>query len=74
LFHREKIELPESPHKVTAYFTHSGTLLKLISHLELFRDTEPLRGDNYALHKETRKWRTSFIDKFATNIALVLFK
>ncbi|CAG7833584.1 unnamed protein product [Allacma fusca] len=68
-----KVTNPQSPHKVTAYFTHSGTILKFISHLGLFNDTEPLTSDNFLQHK-SRKWRTSFIDKFATNIAFVLFR
>jgi len=63
-----------SPVTATAYFTHSGTLLKLISHLGLFNDSSPLTSESFPEHDMNRKWRTSFIDKFATNIAFVLFK
>ena len=53
------------------YFTHSGTILKLLAFLEVFEDSEPLKSDNF--HKMTnRKWRTSEIGPFGANIAFVL--
>lgn len=62
----------KSPYpKATLYFTHSGTLLKMLSHLGLYRDERPLRHDNYDEH---RLWRSSRIDAFATNIAFVSYK
>lgn len=70
---RSKIDYPDDPLSLIAYFTHSGTLLKLISRLGLFNDTTQLLHDNYHLHS-ARQWRTSEIDKFATNIAAVLYK
>ena len=55
----------------TFYFTHSGTILKLLAHLNLFTDTEPLTSENF--HKmEDRKWRTSKIGPFGANVAFVL--
>ncbi|XP_076275290.1 multiple inositol polyphosphate phosphatase 2 [Rhynchophorus ferrugineus] len=58
--------------KVVAYFTHSGTLLKLLAHLGLYKDTEPLTADNF--HKmNDRKWKTSLIDSFGTNLAFITF-
>lgn len=59
--------------KVVAYFTHSGTLLKLLAHLGLYKDTETLTADNF--HKmNDRKWKTSLIDSFGTNLAFISFK
>ncbi|ODN04225.1 Multiple inositol polyphosphate phosphatase 1 [Orchesella cincta] len=69
----DKVSDPSAP-SVTAYFTHSGTLLKVMARLGLFNDSVPLRGDNYDHHRGSRKWRTSLIDPFATNLAFVLYK
>lgn len=54
------------------YFTHSGTILKFLSHLGLYRDEPKLRHDNFHLN-ENRQWKTSGIDVFGSNIALILF-
>jgi len=63
----------ESAPSVVAYFTHSGTLLKVIARLGLFKDSIPLLGSNFEHHRSSRKWRTTEIDPFATNIAFILF-
>ncbi|XP_067638914.1 multiple inositol polyphosphate phosphatase 1 [Eurosta solidaginis] len=55
----------------TFYFTHSGTLLKVLAHLGLYKDNEPL---TYRDFKRERAWRTSVIDAFATNLAFVLYE
>lgn len=57
-------------------FSHSGTLLKMLAHLGLYRDPLPLRHDAPARGEERarRLWRVSQIDAFATNLAFVLFK
>lgn len=73
LFCSLKVEDPSSP-SVVAYFTHSGTLLKVIARLGLFNDSVPLLGNNFDHHRNSRKWRTSVIDPFATNLAFVLYK
>ena len=53
------------------YFTHSGTILKLLAFLKVFEDSEPLRSDNF--HKmQNRNWRTSEIGPFGANIAFML--
>ena len=53
------------------YFTHSGTLLKLLAFLNVFKDEEQMTSTNY--HRmEGRKWKTSHIGPFGGNIALVL--
>ncbi|XP_017089699.2 multiple inositol polyphosphate phosphatase 1 [Drosophila bipectinata] len=54
----------------TFYFTHSGTLLKLLAHLGLARDEEPLTHRHFA---SERLWRTSQIDAFATNLAFLRY-
>ncbi|XP_069365747.1 multiple inositol polyphosphate phosphatase 1-like isoform X3 [Maniola hyperantus] len=55
----------------TFLFSHSGTILKLLTHLQLYKPDGPLRGDAIV---ENRPWRMSNIDCFASNIAFVLFK
>ncbi len=56
----------------TFYFTHSGTILKFLAFLNLYRDLEPLTSDNYDRLKDARLWRTSRIDAFGSNVAFVL--
>ncbi|CAH1180036.1 unnamed protein product [Phaedon cochleariae] len=58
--------------RVNVYFTHSGTLLKMLAHLGLYEDDEHLTAKNFD-HMLTRKWRTSLIDSFGTNLAFVLY-
>ncbi|XP_049867510.1 multiple inositol polyphosphate phosphatase 1 [Pectinophora gossypiella] len=55
----------------TFMFAHSGTLLKLLAHLQLYKPESPLRGDAV---QGDRQWKTSHIDCFASNLAFVLFK
>lgn len=62
---------PEPYPRAVLYFTHSGTLLKMIAHLGLYRDEEPLLADNM---NENRQWKVSKIDSFGTNLAFVGFK
>lgn len=58
--------------KTSAYFTHSGAILKILSHLGIAKDNKPLLHDNYHSSKD-RLWRTSIIGAFASNIAFVLY-
>lgn len=58
--------------KAIAYFTHSGTLLKVLAHLGLYKDDERLKHTHYS--KNSHKWRVSKIDAFGSNIAFVLYK
>lgn len=70
LFYRSKEEAT-----TTAYFTHSGTILKLLALLGVAKDTHPLMHDSFKLHQEDKRlWRTSIIDTFASNIAFILYK
>ncbi|XP_012225386.2 multiple inositol polyphosphate phosphatase 1 [Linepithema humile] len=60
--------------KTTAYFTHSGTILKLLALLGVAKDTHPLMHNSLVLDKEDKRvWRTSMIDAFASNMAFVLY-
>uniref|UniRef100_A0A8D8PKH4 Multiple inositol polyphosphate phosphatase 1 n=2 Tax=Culex pipiens TaxID=7175 RepID=A0A8D8PKH4_CULPI len=49
----------------TFYFTHSGTLLKAMAFLGLYRDDYPLTHRDF---ERKRQWRVSEIDAFATNL------
>ncbi|XP_068629831.1 multiple inositol polyphosphate phosphatase 1 [Battus philenor] len=55
----------------TFLFAHSGTLLKLLTHLQLYKSERHLTGDSL---KKDRKWRASNIDCFASNLAFVLYR
>lgn len=54
----------------TVYFTHSGTILKLLAKLNLYKDDLPLVHTDF---KYDRKWRVSKIDAFASNIFFITF-
>lgn len=55
------------------YFTHSGTLLKMLGHLGLYHDNAPLLHTEYDKNLN-RKFVVSKIDPFANNLAFVSFK
>lgn len=55
----------------TFYFTHSGTMLKLLAFFNLYKDEIPLTHTGFNLE---RKWSVSKIDTFASNLAFVLFR
>jgi predicted oxidoreductase (fatty acid repression mutant protein) len=56
------------------YFTHSGTILKLLSHLGLYKDDFVLSHDTSEDLKSSRKWKTSQIDSFGANLVFVNFE
>lgn len=59
----------------TAYFTHSGTILKLLALLGVAKDPHPLMHNSFTLHEEDKRaWKSSIIDVFASNVAFVLYK
>ncbi|XP_076232027.1 multiple inositol polyphosphate phosphatase 1 [Calliopsis andreniformis] len=58
---------------VSAYFTHSGTILKLIASLGVSRDDQHLMHDLFSEYADERAWRTGIIDAFASNIGFVLY-
>ena len=53
------------------YFTHSGTILKLLTFLKIGHDNSTLRSDN-VFEMGERQWRTSVLGPFGANIAFVL--
>ncbi|XP_078044814.1 multiple inositol polyphosphate phosphatase 1 [Augochlora pura] len=58
---------------VSAYFTHSGTILKLLAAAGVARDDHHLSHNLYDLYADDRAWKTGVIDSFASNIAFVLY-
>ncbi|KAL4219882.1 PHOsphatase [Mactra antiquata] len=54
------------------YEGHSGTMLPLMTKLGLFNDSEPLKSSNREKMKN-RKFRTSHITPFSSNIAFVVY-
>lgn len=72
----------KSAKKGLFYFAHSGTILKLLAYMDLYKETtkEPkllrqdLKHDNYKIMKNGRKWKTSTIDTFSSNVGLVLMR
>lgn len=69
-------EIPGEEHKAPAvvYFTHSGTVLKLLAHLGLYRDESALLHSNFHATGKHRKWRAGRIDGFGSNLAFILFR
>lgn len=55
------------------YFTHSTALQMTLAQLGIARDHDHLTHTNYNVLKN-RKWRTSKISPFASNLAAVLFR
>lgn len=64
----------EEHKKVNVYFTHSGTILKIIAHIGIYKDKTHLTVNNFDKMVNYRKWRTGLIDAFASNLAFVLFR
>lgn len=60
--------------RVSAYFTHSGTVLKLLALLGVAKDDRPLTHDLFSSYGDQRAWKTGLIDSFATNLAFVLYE
>lgn len=59
----------------TFYFSHSGTILKLLTFLEFFNDQNRLTAEGFSKPGiDDRKWKTSLIDKFSSNLIAVLYK
>lgn len=63
----------KSKHDVVFYFTHSGTVLKILAHLKIYNDSVSPRHDNFH-QMSNRKWRVSKIDAFGTNLVFAKFK
>ncbi|KAJ8731978.1 hypothetical protein PYW08_014708 [Mythimna loreyi] len=55
--------------KIVSYFTHATMMDMILVVLNLYKDTKPLMG----AHKDiNRKWRTSFLSTFTSNMIAVL--
>ncbi|KAJ0180635.1 hypothetical protein K1T71_004039 [Dendrolimus kikuchii] len=67
----EVVETNKDGPNATFLFAHSGTILKILSHIGLYKPEFPLKGDTLV---KNRPWKSSFIDCFAANLAFVLFK
>ena len=63
---------PSSRPLGTFLFSHSDTLVSFLTLLGLYRDRDPLTHENYPQMRDGRKFRTSLIDPFATNVAFAL--
>lgn len=59
--------------KVTAYFTHSAAIQLFLTALNYGKDDQPLRADNFEQMKN-RRFRTSNLSPFASNIAVVKYE
>jgi hypothetical protein len=66
----ERFQRPNDEGSLTFYFTHSGTILKSLAFLGLYKD-EHLTHKDFLLD---RKWRVSEIDAFASNLAFVRYE
>lgn len=55
------------------YFGHSINLLSIVARLGIGKDNTPLLSTNFEQMKN-RKWRTSFIDPFASNVIAVFYR
>lgn len=63
-----------SAQKATLYFSHSGSILKLLARLGIAKDATPLTHDSFELHRDNRAWRAGRIDAFASNIGFILYE
>lgn len=68
LHHLESNNLP----KTVAYFTHSKSILLLLTALKAVKDSDSLRADNY-YSMSRRKWRLSEISPFSSNLAAIKY-
>jgi len=59
--------------KVALHFSHSGALKKVYAAFGLFRDDRPLTADDFCA-LNSRKWRSSHVSPFNTNIVFVLYQ
>lgn len=62
---------PVEEKQLSFYFTHSGTVLKLLTFMGLHQDPYDLTIDNF---HDDRKFKTSNIDTFSSNIYVILYK
>lgn len=63
----------EANPKVVAYFSHASAIQLFLTALGYGKDNEPLRADNYSQMKY-RKFKSSVLSPFASNIAVVKYE
>lgn len=63
----------KTSNKVTALFTHSPSILLFLTSLGVFKDDNPLLGNNF-IQQRNRKFKTNQICPFASNFAAVQYK
>jgi multiple inositol-polyphosphate phosphatase/2,3-bisphosphoglycerate 3-phosphatase len=66
------LQKEENP-KVVAYFAHSSAIQLFLTSLGYAKDADDLRADNYQQMKN-RKFRTSVLSPFASNLAAVKYE
>lgn len=71
--HFQNLESNKTSAKGVFYFSHSSMLHMMQSRMGIAKDSEPLTHSNYNTSQK-RKWRSSKIGSFATNIAAVFLK
>lgn len=57
----------------TIYFSHSGTLLKMLAHLGLYKVDKRMTHDDYEIIRKSN-YSIGKIDPFANNLSFVSFK
>lgn len=60
-----------SESKVNLQFSHAGSIKKLYAIFGLYEDENPMKAKNFC-SQEKRKWHSSSISPFLSNLALVL--
>jgi len=70
--HLRDVSTGESAFRGVFRFTSSGTLVSLLTILGLFKDSVPLRADNY-IQQSKRQFMISNMVPMSANIAFVLF-
>jgi len=66
------LQSPDNP-KVVAYFSHASAIQLFLTALGYAKDVDSLRADNYQQMKY-RKFRTSVLSPFASNLAVVKYE
>ncbi|XP_065205114.1 multiple inositol polyphosphate phosphatase 1-like [Planococcus citri] len=54
-------------------FSEQSPISAIIKKLGLYHDEQPLKHDNYQIMTNSRKWRSSIIDCFSSNILAVVY-
>lgn len=72
MYYREKSRGQSGP-KGVFYFAHSSNVMNTIAGLGFAKDNSHLLSTNYEEMRD-RKWRTSILDPFASNIIVALYE